>query len=123
VLPAGESFHVPIEELRQNRFIVGDPAYCIEHIELHRERLGIQERGFRLHWPGMPHDRVLRAIALLGERVLPHFAWPRAPQRARGGRLRIRNSPLSWACMSALAVSPPSKKRMMMDRDRSTAVR
>jgi hypothetical protein len=24
--------------------------------------------------PGMPHDRVLRAIALLGERVLPHFA-------------------------------------------------
>jgi len=42
--------------------------------ELHRQRLGIQEMGFRLHWPGMPHDRVLRAIALLGERVLPHFA-------------------------------------------------
>jgi len=74
VLPAGESFHVPIEELRQNRFIVGDPAYCIEQIERHRERLGIQEMGFRLHWPGMPHERVLRAIALLGERVLPHFA-------------------------------------------------
>jgi hypothetical protein len=30
--------------------------------------------GFRLHWPGIPHDRVLRAIALLGERMLPHFA-------------------------------------------------
>ena len=74
VLPAGESFHVPTQELRQNRFIVGDPAYCIEQIELHHERLGIQEMGFRLHWPGMPHDRVLRAIALLGERVLPHFA-------------------------------------------------
>ena len=74
VLPPGESFHVPIEELRQNRFIVGDPAYCIEHIELHRERLGIQEMGFRLHWPGMPHEHVVRAITLLGERVLPHFA-------------------------------------------------
>ena len=70
----GESFHVPIEELRQDRFIVGDPAHCIEQIERHRERLGIQEMGFRLHWPGMPHERVLRAIALLGERVLPHFA-------------------------------------------------
>jgi hypothetical protein len=33
VLPAGESFHGPIEELRQNPFIVGDPAYSIEHIE------------------------------------------------------------------------------------------
>ena len=66
--------HVPIEELRQNRFIVGDPAYCIEQIELHRERLGIQEMGFRLHWPGMPHERVLRPSSLLGERALPHFA-------------------------------------------------
>ena len=74
VLPPGESFHVPIEELRQNRFIVGDPAYCLEKIELHRERLGIQGMGFRLHWPGMPHERVLWAISLLGKRVLPHFA-------------------------------------------------
>jgi hypothetical protein len=30
--------------------------------------------GFRLHWPGMPHQRVMQAIELLGERVLPHFA-------------------------------------------------
>jgi hypothetical protein len=74
VLPAGESFHVPIEELRQNRFNRRRPAYCIEQIELHRERLGIQEMALRLHWPGMPHERVLRAIALLGEHVLPHFA-------------------------------------------------
>jgi len=35
---------------------------------------GIQEMGFRVHWPGMPHQRVLEAIALLGERVLPLFA-------------------------------------------------
>jgi hypothetical protein len=30
--------------------------------ELHRQRLGIQEMGFRLHWPGMPRDRVLRDV-------------------------------------------------------------
>ena len=74
VLPAGETFHLPIEQLRQDRFIVGDPAYCIEQIARHQERLGIQEMGFRLHWPGMPHQRVMQAIALLGEHVLPHFA-------------------------------------------------
>jgi alkanesulfonate monooxygenase SsuD/methylene tetrahydromethanopterin reductase-like flavin-dependent oxidoreductase (luciferase family) len=73
VLPAGETFRLPVEQLRQDRFIVGDPAHCIEQIERHRERLGIQQMGFRLHWPGMPHARVLRAIELLGEHVLPHF--------------------------------------------------
>ena len=53
---------------------VGADPSARQQIELHRERLGIKGMGFRLHWPGMPHDRVLRAIALLGERVLPHFA-------------------------------------------------
>jgi alkanesulfonate monooxygenase SsuD/methylene tetrahydromethanopterin reductase-like flavin-dependent oxidoreductase (luciferase family) len=74
VLPTGETFHLPIEQLRQDRFIVGDPAYCIEQIARHQERLGIQQMGFRLHWPGMPHERVMRAIQLLGEHVLPRFA-------------------------------------------------
>jgi len=74
VLPAGETFHLPIEQLRQDRFIVGDPAYCIEQITRHQERLGIQQMGFRLHWPGMPHQRVMQAIELLGQHVLPHFA-------------------------------------------------
>jgi alkanesulfonate monooxygenase SsuD/methylene tetrahydromethanopterin reductase-like flavin-dependent oxidoreductase (luciferase family) len=74
VLPSGESFKLPIEQLRQDRFIVGDPAYCIEQITEHQERLGIQEMGFRLHWPGLSHQRVMQAIELLGEHVLPHFA-------------------------------------------------
>jgi alkanesulfonate monooxygenase SsuD/methylene tetrahydromethanopterin reductase-like flavin-dependent oxidoreductase (luciferase family) len=74
VLPIGETFHLPIEQLRQDRFIVGDPAYCVEQIARHRDRLGIQQMGFRLHWPGMPHARVMQAIQLLGEHVLPRFA-------------------------------------------------
>jgi alkanesulfonate monooxygenase SsuD/methylene tetrahydromethanopterin reductase-like flavin-dependent oxidoreductase (luciferase family) len=74
VLPEGETFRLPIEQLRQDRFIVGDAEHCAEQIERHRQRLGIQEMGFRVHWPGMPHRRALEAIALLGERVLPRFA-------------------------------------------------
>jgi alkanesulfonate monooxygenase SsuD/methylene tetrahydromethanopterin reductase-like flavin-dependent oxidoreductase (luciferase family) len=73
VLPTGETFRLPIEELRQDRFIVGDPAYCVEQIARHRDRLGIQQMGFRLHWPGMPHERVMQAIDLLATHVLPKF--------------------------------------------------
>jgi alkanesulfonate monooxygenase SsuD/methylene tetrahydromethanopterin reductase-like flavin-dependent oxidoreductase (luciferase family) len=72
VLPTGETFHLPIEDLRQDRFIVGDPAFCIEQVRRH-QRLGIQQMGFRLHWPGMPHRRVMQAIELLGKHVLPEF--------------------------------------------------
>jgi alkanesulfonate monooxygenase SsuD/methylene tetrahydromethanopterin reductase-like flavin-dependent oxidoreductase (luciferase family) len=74
VLPAGESFHQPIEQLKEDRFIVGDPEHCVEQIARHRERLGIQQMSFRLHWPGMPHQRVMNAIELLGKHVLPRFA-------------------------------------------------
>ncbi|GIX47450.1 MAG: hypothetical protein KatS3mg131_1661 [Candidatus Tectimicrobiota bacterium] len=74
VLPAGESFRQPIEQLQEDRFIVGDAAYCREQIARHRERLGIQQLNLRLHWPGLPHRQVLEAIALLGEQVLPYFA-------------------------------------------------
>jgi len=73
VLSTGESFKLPIEQLRQDRFIGGDPSYCVEQIALHQERLGIQQMGFRLHWPGRSHQRVIRAIELLGEHVLPRF--------------------------------------------------
>ena len=53
---------------------MGDAAHCIEQIEEHRRRRGVQEMSFRLHWPGMPHARVLEAIELLGKHVLPRFA-------------------------------------------------
>lgn len=74
VLPTGETFRLPIDELRQDRFIVGDPAYCVEEIQRHQARLGIPQMGFRLHWPGMPHQRVMQAIELLGTYVIPRFA-------------------------------------------------
>ena len=73
VMPEGETFDQPIEELTKDRFIVGDPAHCIEQIEMYREKLQVQQMGFRLTWPGMSHRDVMQAIHLMGERVLPHF--------------------------------------------------
>jgi alkanesulfonate monooxygenase SsuD/methylene tetrahydromethanopterin reductase-like flavin-dependent oxidoreductase (luciferase family) len=70
-LPATETFAVPFETLVQDRFILGDPDDCIRQIRTHQEQLGITHMKFRVHWPGMPHDLVMRTIRLLGEKVLP----------------------------------------------------
>jgi alkanesulfonate monooxygenase SsuD/methylene tetrahydromethanopterin reductase-like flavin-dependent oxidoreductase (luciferase family) len=54
-------------------YLIGGPDEIIELIERYRERLGVTHMLFRLQWPGMPHDRVLRAIELFGAKVIPHF--------------------------------------------------
>jgi alkanesulfonate monooxygenase SsuD/methylene tetrahydromethanopterin reductase-like flavin-dependent oxidoreductase (luciferase family) len=72
-LPATETFAVPFDTLVQDRFILGDPDDCIRQIRTHQEQLGITHMKFRVHWPGMPHALVMRAIRLLGEEVLPAF--------------------------------------------------
>jgi alkanesulfonate monooxygenase SsuD/methylene tetrahydromethanopterin reductase-like flavin-dependent oxidoreductase (luciferase family) len=70
-LPATETFAVPFETLVQDRFILGNPDDCIRQIRTHQEQLGITHMKFRVHWPGMPHELVMRTIRLLGEKVLP----------------------------------------------------
>jgi alkanesulfonate monooxygenase SsuD/methylene tetrahydromethanopterin reductase-like flavin-dependent oxidoreductase (luciferase family) len=70
-LPATETFVVPFETLVQDRFILGDPDDCIRQIHTHQEQLGVTHMKFRVHWPGMPHELVMRTIRLLGEKVLP----------------------------------------------------
>ena len=64
---------MPFETLVQNRFILGDPDDCIRQIRAHQEQLGITHMKFCVHWPGMPHELVMRTIRLLGEKVLPAF--------------------------------------------------
>jgi len=44
-----------------------------EEIARYRERLGVTTMIFRLQWPGMDNEKVLRSIRLLGTKVLPKF--------------------------------------------------
>ncbi len=71
-LPPGERWSPSFEELARDRFVLGDPLRVREEIARFRERLGVTSVLFRLQWPGMEQERVLRSIRLLGERVLPH---------------------------------------------------
>jgi alkanesulfonate monooxygenase SsuD/methylene tetrahydromethanopterin reductase-like flavin-dependent oxidoreductase (luciferase family) len=70
-LPAGESLGGDFAALARDRFVLGDPARVAEEILRYRERLGVTTMIFRLQWPGMEQEQVLRSIRLLGERVLP----------------------------------------------------
>jgi alkanesulfonate monooxygenase SsuD/methylene tetrahydromethanopterin reductase-like flavin-dependent oxidoreductase (luciferase family) len=72
-LPAGESFDASFEDLARDRFILGDPVRVSEEIARYRERLGVTTMIFRLQWPGMDHEKVMRSIRLLGHKVLLKF--------------------------------------------------
>jgi alkanesulfonate monooxygenase SsuD/methylene tetrahydromethanopterin reductase-like flavin-dependent oxidoreductase (luciferase family) len=72
-LPAGESFDASFEDLARDRFILGDPVRVSEEIARYRERLGVTMMIFRLQWPGMDHEKVMRSIRLLGHKVLLKF--------------------------------------------------
>jgi len=72
-LPPGETFDQSFGELARDRFIIGDPARVVEEIARCRERLGVTTMIFRVQWPGMSQDKVLRSIRLLGQKVLLKF--------------------------------------------------
>jgi len=69
----GESFDASFDQLARDRFLVGDPARIVDEIARYRERLGVTMMIFRLQWPGMDQERVLRSIRLLGQKVLLKF--------------------------------------------------
>jgi len=50
--------------------LVGDPPTLVEKIKRY-ESLGVQEMFFRME--GLPHEKVMNSIKLIGEHVIPHF--------------------------------------------------
>jgi alkanesulfonate monooxygenase SsuD/methylene tetrahydromethanopterin reductase-like flavin-dependent oxidoreductase (luciferase family) len=59
--------------LARDRFILGTTDEAIEQIEERIRRLESNYLIFRLGWPGMEAAKVMRAIELMGQRVLPYF--------------------------------------------------
>jgi alkanesulfonate monooxygenase SsuD/methylene tetrahydromethanopterin reductase-like flavin-dependent oxidoreductase (luciferase family) len=71
VLPGDDDMTQTFDDLARDRFIIGDPAECAAEIQRTVERTGATAMIFRLHWPGSPHDAVMRGLRLLGEKVRP----------------------------------------------------
>jgi alkanesulfonate monooxygenase SsuD/methylene tetrahydromethanopterin reductase-like flavin-dependent oxidoreductase (luciferase family) len=72
-LPGEVSFRVPFDELARDRFILGTPEEAIHEIEERVRRLESNYLIFRMGWPGMESARILKVIAMMGEKVLPYF--------------------------------------------------
>ena len=71
VLPGDDDMTQTFDGLARDRFIMGDPGECAAEIQRTVERTGATAMIFRLHWPGLPHEAVLRGLRLLGEKVRP----------------------------------------------------
>ena len=71
-LPGEESFTIPYEDLARDRFLLGSPDQVVEEIRRYERELGVNYLIFRMHWPGMGQEQVLRQIELMGSEVLPH---------------------------------------------------
>ena len=68
-----------IEALGQDRFIIGDPAACIRQICRYQETFGVSHLIFRLYFPGLSHDFILRELELIGKEIIPVFRRPEPP--------------------------------------------
>jgi alkanesulfonate monooxygenase SsuD/methylene tetrahydromethanopterin reductase-like flavin-dependent oxidoreductase (luciferase family) len=71
VLPKDDDMTQRFDDLVRDRFILGDPDDCAAEIRRVVERTGATTLVFRVHWPGLDHAAVVRAIRLLGEKVRP----------------------------------------------------
>ncbi|MDH3462096.1 MAG: LLM class flavin-dependent oxidoreductase [Acidimicrobiia bacterium] len=70
-LPETETFDIPVEELAQQRFVIGNPDQCLNELLPWRTHLGIDHFIFRTHWSGMPPSSTISSMKLLTDEVLP----------------------------------------------------
>jgi len=68
--PPGET---TIEQLAEDRIILGDPATCIRQIERFRSELGLTHLVCRISAPGIPRDAALASLELFTREVMPAF--------------------------------------------------
>ena len=72
-LPGEESFSVPYQDLAKDRFLLGSPDDIVEEFRRYHDELGVNHMICRMQWPGMPQEKVLKQIELLGREVIPRI--------------------------------------------------
>jgi alkanesulfonate monooxygenase SsuD/methylene tetrahydromethanopterin reductase-like flavin-dependent oxidoreductase (luciferase family) len=72
-LPGDDDMTQAFDELVRDRFIIGDPASCADELQHCVSAVGADTLIFRVHWPGMPQESILRGLRLLAEKVRPRL--------------------------------------------------
>lgn len=72
-MPTGDSLARPVEELVDQRFIVGSPDDCLDELRAWRDEVGVDHFILRTEWSGMPFELAQRSLRLLAEDVIPRL--------------------------------------------------
>lgn len=70
-LPGNISFSIPFEDLATDRFLLGSPENIINDIKRYKTELGVNYPIFRMQWPGMRQEQIMKQIDLMGKYVIP----------------------------------------------------
>jgi alkanesulfonate monooxygenase SsuD/methylene tetrahydromethanopterin reductase-like flavin-dependent oxidoreductase (luciferase family) len=70
-MPSTDSLARPVDELVDQRFVVGSPEDCVAELTAWHEEVGVDHFILRTEWPGMPHRLAARSLQLLTEEVVP----------------------------------------------------
>ena len=70
-LPGEESFSIPYQDLARDRFLLGTADDMVSEVKRYEAELGVDYMIFRMQWPGMPHQQLLRQIEIMGQDVIP----------------------------------------------------
>ena len=60
-------------DLLRQRFMIGDPDFCIDYVKNLEAELGVNALVMRMKFPGLPHDKVMASIKLFADEVMPRF--------------------------------------------------
>jgi alkanesulfonate monooxygenase SsuD/methylene tetrahydromethanopterin reductase-like flavin-dependent oxidoreductase (luciferase family) len=72
-MPSGDSLDRPVDELVDQRFIVGSPEDCLSELRAWRDEVGVDHFILRTEWAGMPSELAMRSLELLTDEVVPAF--------------------------------------------------
>lgn len=73
-LPDDDDMTQAFDALLRDRFILGDAAECADELQRCVDRTGANTMIFRVNWPGMAQEAILRNMRLLAERVRPRLS-------------------------------------------------
>ena len=73
ILPESQSFDKEFDELRQGRFLIGDPAGVLARIRALQTAAQPTHLLLRMQWPGMTQSEAISSMELFAEQVLPHL--------------------------------------------------
>ena len=64
------------DEFLMTHCLVGTPEDILKRLQIYKDDLGVSEVFLRAQWMGMPNEKVMETIQILGEHVLPEIrSW------------------------------------------------